>query len=93
MIYWRDQPVDCSPGETIAYALLQAGLLDQGFGKSCTGQVYGLFCGIGACQGCLVEVDGRGVVEACMTMAEENIRVYPLGEERDNDRRLERLRR
>jgi predicted molibdopterin-dependent oxidoreductase YjgC len=30
----------------------------------------GLYCGIGVCQQCLVHVEGRGVVRACVTAAE-----------------------
>lgn len=57
--------------------LLRAKICDSGFGVSCTGQVYGLFCGIGACQGCLVEVEGHGIVEACMTPVKDKMKVYP----------------
>ena len=35
----------------------------------------GVFCGIGVCQECVVEVEGRGRVRACMTAVEEAMSV------------------
>jgi len=78
-LYWDDQPVVFIPGETLAYTLLRANQPQQGFGCAQNGQVYGLFCGIGACQSCLVEVETRGKVEACLTLAEQGMRVTSIG--------------
>lgn len=52
-------------GETIAAALTAAGKLDLREAHGGTGR--GIFCGMGSCQECLVEIDGRGSQRACMT--------------------------
>ena len=75
-IYWRDRKVPFRPGESLAYTLLRE--TTGGFGTSVSGQTYGLFCGIGACQGCLVDVQGRGAVEACLTVPHNGMRVNPV---------------
>lgn len=43
------------------------------------GEWPGLYCGIGVCQQCLVHVEGRGVVRACVTPYEPGmvIRTVP----------------
>ena len=72
---WNGEPVAFQPGETIAAALLRAGILDLGGpGEAPGGRV---FCGIGACQGCLVAVAGSAPVEACLTLASEGLRLGP----------------
>lgn len=73
--YWIDRPVSFRPGETIAAALLRAGIADLGAGG---GIVPGrVFCGIGACQACVVAVAGEGAVEACLTPARPGMRLTP----------------
>lgn len=62
------------PGETIAAALLAAGLrtlrrTDKGNSQR------GVFCGMGVCFDCLVTVDGRPHMRACLTCAEPNMNV------------------
>ena len=74
--YWNGHKVRIREGESLAYALLKQGHSGLGFSK--TGRRYGLFCGVGACQGCLVAVDGRGVVEACLTFPENGMRARSL---------------
>ena len=74
-IYWRDRKVPFRSGESLAYTLLRE--TTAGCGTSVSGQTYGLFCGIGACQGCLVDVEGRGTVEACLTIPQDGMRVNP----------------
>jgi aerobic-type carbon monoxide dehydrogenase small subunit (CoxS/CutS family) len=63
---WRGRAVPFAPGETIAAALAHAGVLDMG--RDQAGNAVRYFCGIGACQGCLVRCEGR-IVEACLTPA------------------------
>jgi aerobic-type carbon monoxide dehydrogenase small subunit (CoxS/CutS family) len=59
------EPVAAQPGQTIAAALLADGrrVLRRTRG---TGAPRGMFCGIGACFDCLVVVNGRGGVRACL---------------------------
>jgi len=82
-LYWRDRKIPYRPGETLAYTLLRE--CKSGLGTSDTGQSYGLFCGIGACQGCLVKIDGHGVKEACLMMSVDDMRVQPTNAASDSD--------
>ncbi len=77
-IYWSGRMIPFVPGEMLAFTLLRANRNSPGIGISHTGQHYGLFCGIGACQGCLVKIAGRGIAEACLTPSEDGMRVEPL---------------
>ena len=52
-------------GESLAAALTAAGIRD--FRRTRSGAARGIFCGMGVCQDCLVEVDGRPSQRACMT--------------------------
>jgi predicted molibdopterin-dependent oxidoreductase YjgC len=58
-------PLRAPEGQSLAAALLASGrsVLRQ----SPSGAPRGLYCGIGVCQECRVNVDGRGVVRACVT--------------------------
>jgi len=59
------EPVVAAPGQTIAAALLADGrrVLRR---TRVTGAPRGIFCGIGACFDCLVVVNGRPGVRACL---------------------------
>jgi predicted molibdopterin-dependent oxidoreductase YjgC len=62
------EPVTALPGQTIAAALLAAGvrtLRTTRFQR----RPRGLFCGIGACFDCLVTVNGRSSQRACLVEA------------------------
>ncbi len=61
------------PGVSLAAALVAAGELELRETK--TGARRGMFCGMGVCQECLVNVDGRSGVRACMTPVEAGVRV------------------
>ncbi|MBE0578575.1 2Fe-2S iron-sulfur cluster-binding protein [Devosia sp.] len=64
--------IPCTGRETIAAALERAGIRVIGTGQGdCTGRY---FCGIGACQACLVAVDGARM-EACLTPARGGLQV------------------
>ena len=60
-------------GMTIAAALLAVG--EPGLRENRAGGSRGLFCGMGVCHECLVEVDGRSGVRACMTTATPGLEV------------------
>ena len=59
--------VPTRPGQSIAAALIAAGR--WGWRTTRRGRPRGVFCGIGACFDCLVSVDGRRSVRACVTEA------------------------
>lgn len=73
-ILWQGRLVPFRAGETVAAALMRAGIVD--FGKGGLGQRRGVFCGIGQCQGCLVAADGR-LTEACLTPCAPGLSVRP----------------
>jgi predicted molibdopterin-dependent oxidoreductase YjgC len=69
-------PVACTGSETIAAALDRAGIRQLGPGQGgCAGRY---FCGIGACQACVVTVNGQRM-EACLTPARPGLEVMPVG--------------
>ncbi|NWE46724.1 FAD-dependent oxidoreductase [Pseudomonas gingeri] len=53
------------PGESLAAALIAGGV--RHFRETRSGACRGLFCGMGVCQECLVDIDGRPNQRACMT--------------------------
>ena len=66
-------PVPAYQGETLAAAMLAAG--KRAFRHAPrTGSPRGLFCGMGVCYDCLMEVDGRPNVRACMTPVADGMR-------------------
>ena len=75
-IFWAGRPVPFRPGETVASALLRAGIAV--FGRAATGQPRAVFCGIGLCQGCLIRAEGR-LTEACLLPARDGLRLLPEG--------------
>ena len=66
-VFWQGTSVPFLPGESVASALGRAGI--RGFG---------LFCGIGQCQGCLITIDGH-TVEACLTRCQDGADIHPVG--------------
>ncbi len=64
-LQFDDRPVEALEGETIAAALSAAGILT--FRHTLNGAPRGLHCGMGACQDCVVTVDGRIGQRACVT--------------------------
>lgn len=73
-ILWQGTPVPFREGETVATALLRAGVAS--FGPAPAGQLRAVFCGIGQCQGCLVQIGGR-LTEACLTPCRGGLEVAP----------------
>ena len=67
-------PVEAYLGENIAGALMAAGRR-HGRHTPRQGQARGYFCGMGICWDCVVAVDGRPNVRACLTPAEPGMKV------------------
>ncbi|MGH7103027.1 MAG: (2Fe-2S)-binding protein [Acetobacteraceae bacterium] len=66
-------PVEAFDGETVAVALLAAGV--RSFGRNrANGARRGMFCAMGICQECIVMVEGRAV-EACRQPARAGLAV------------------
>lgn len=77
---WMGQSIPFRTGESITAALEAAGI--RTFGPDALGQETRYFCGIGACQCCLLLVDGV-VREACITPAKTGMHVEALERRHD----------
>ena len=67
-------PMSACEDETVAAVLLASGRRMTRW-TARTGEARGYFCGMGVCQDCLVTVDGRPNVRACMTAVRDGLRV------------------
>lgn len=65
--------VDAYPGESLATALLAAGL--RAFRRTPSGALRGPLCNMGVCFECVVAVDGEPGVRACATPVREGMSV------------------
>jgi NADPH-dependent 2,4-dienoyl-CoA reductase/sulfur reductase-like enzyme len=63
-----DRALQGRRGESLAAALTAAG--ERGLRIAKDGRRRGIFCGMGVCQECLVEIDGKPGQRACMTKLE-----------------------
>jgi predicted molibdopterin-dependent oxidoreductase YjgC len=63
------KPVTAYPGETLAAAMLAAGLRIFRH-TAISSEPRGLFCGMGLCYDCLVTVNGHPNERACATFAQ-----------------------
>ena len=91
-LYWCSQKISFEPEETLAFALARVCKDEEGFGKSPAGQTYGLFCGMGTCQGCLVKIKGRGKVEACLTICRDGMEVEAIHDSNRDGPRAARVK-
>nr|MDJ1018368.1 2Fe-2S iron-sulfur cluster-binding protein [Paracoccaceae bacterium] len=65
--------LSAKPGSSLAAALTEAGIRELRDGPH--GSRRGMFCGMGVCQDCLVEVNGKPNRRACMTKVEPGMDV------------------
>ena len=70
---FNDQRIEARLGETLAAALSAAEITT--FRHTPSGAPRGVFCGMGACFDCVVTVDGRIGQRACLTPAQDGMRV------------------
>lgn len=70
---FEGRPFSARAGQSLAAALIEAG--ERGFRETAKGGERSVFCGMGVCQDCLVEVDGAPNVRACMTAPREGMAV------------------
>jgi predicted molibdopterin-dependent oxidoreductase YjgC len=59
------RPLTAPPGATIAGALLRSGIRSWRLTRA-GGRPRGIFCGIGSCYDCLVDVGDQRAVRACL---------------------------
>lgn len=67
------RPTDAFPGESVATALLAAGV--QAFRRTPSGAARAPFCNMGVCFDCVVTVDGEPGLRACVTPVCAGMRV------------------
>jgi D-hydroxyproline dehydrogenase subunit alpha len=77
------RPVPAALGQTVAAALIAAGIAV--FRRTASGAPRGLFCGMGVCFDCLVTIDGLADQRACMTQARPGMQVRLNLEEQRRD--------
>lgn len=70
--FFNDKEITAYEGETIAAALHAAGVkaLSHSHEKN---RPRGLFCAIGNCSSCIMEVNGESNVRVCIEMAKEGM--------------------
>ncbi|PII82235.1 hypothetical protein BMH32_04380 [Leucobacter sp. OLJS4] len=71
------EPIEAEPGASVAAALISTGR--TAWRTTREGKPRGLFCGIGVCFDCLVEIDGESGQRACMIPLKEGMRVCSAG--------------
>lgn len=73
-IYYEGSPIEVCENDTVA-----SGLMSHGIRVFRTTERFhskrGIFCAIGRCSDCMMIVDGRPNVRACMTKVQEGMRV------------------
>ena len=73
-IFVDDVPLQVTADETVAAALLAAGMAVFRAAPR-HGGPRGPYCMIGNCYDCLVEIDGRPYRQACLTSVAEGMRI------------------
>lgn len=68
-------PIEAEAGSSVAAALSECG--QSAWRKTASGKRRGLFCGIGICFDCLVEIDGETGQRACMIPLAEGMDIRP----------------
>ncbi|ATA20944.1 glycine/D-amino acid oxidase-like deaminating enzyme [Gibbsiella quercinecans] len=72
-IWFNGTPIPAQQGETIAAALARADLVS--IRQTQSGDRRGLYCGMGACFECVVEVDGCPGQRSCMTKVANGMQI------------------
>ncbi|MFG3512655.1 (2Fe-2S)-binding protein [Streptomyces bobili] len=67
-VMFDGREIEALPGQTVAAALWAVGVVAWRTTRE-GGRARGVFCGIGVCFDCLVTVDGRPGLRACLTPA------------------------
>lgn len=73
-IYYNGKPMKARKGEMILATLLANGIIVNRYTTK-RHDPRGLFCGIGQCTDCMMEVNGIPNVRTCITPVEEGMKV------------------
>ena len=69
--------IESFEGERVSTALLASGRMAWRQSLK-LGEPRGLFCGIGICYDCLIEIEGQGITRACQTRVCQGMRARTL---------------
>ena len=72
--FFNGQEMEAYSGETIAAALHAAGIRELAKSQNMH-RPRGLFCAIGNCSSCLMEVDGQPNIRVCVTKVQPGMKV------------------
>jgi len=75
-IHFAGRTIETMTGQSVLAALVSAG--EKVCRTTAAGEPRGMFCGMGVCQECIVDVDGAGNQRACMTSVRDGMIVEPL---------------
>ncbi len=81
-IEFEDEVLEARPGESLAATLTAHGI--RWLRTTESGAERGIFCGMGVCQDCLVEVDGRPNERACTLKVDRPMKVRREGSGRSS---------
>ena len=70
---WHDQEISAQPNDTVASALLLAGIRTSRK-SAVSGDSRLPFCMMGSCFECLVEIDGQ-ILQSCMTPVKDGMQL------------------
>ncbi len=73
LVTFEGAPMPARAGESLAAALIAHGV--RVFRTTREGRARGMFCGMGVCQECVLEVDGQPDQRACMVKVDRPMRV------------------
>ncbi|WP_449276955.1 (2Fe-2S)-binding protein [Leucobacter sp. GX24907] len=69
------EPIEAAAGASVAAAIM--GSCGTAWRTTKSGKPRGLFCGIGVCYDCIVEIDGQSGQRACMIPLQDGMDVQP----------------
>jgi sarcosine oxidase subunit alpha len=72
-IYFNGERVDAYEGETVAAALIANG--NYIFRETEKKNPRSMYCGIGLCNECMIEINGSSRTKACQTLATPNSKI------------------
>ena len=70
---FEGQILNAYPGDSVAAALTSYGIMD--LRETASGESRGIFCGMGVCHECLVDIDGEQNKRACMTKLKNGMKI------------------
>lgn len=73
-IYFEGQPLIAYKGDTVASVLTSYGIKDFRYTRK-RQEPRGIYCAIGRCTDCMMTINGKPNVRACMTSIEEGMTV------------------